>query len=564
MSLYIGLQKYNNYITITMFYKTFLWVLLLFSSFSYSHAASISHVQLVKSDWSAFEYDLINRGEIPLKYILSDDNNLLFEINGEGFVGFDIAGSLRVIVDGEIFEAQVFFRINTEEKIFFRTTEIRDLVLNNSKRKSFQFEFCPTENGVRSSCVRSETLTITDDEWAFNDTYFHLQYYLEDTKINDAKKRIDTKHTPIIAVIDDGVSINHADLRNNIWRNTWEVQWNGIDDDGNGFVDDFNGWNFVDNNSILAPKWTHGTNVASIIGATSGNSFGITGVANDVEIMPIITCSDTGCGNIWEAIKYAVDNGADIINLSLWGQWFGYNTQNDAIIQYAVERGVIVVIAAGNGDQFLTGQGIDTTLNKIGPVCNEKIPSDVIGVSALSVYSDKSENGQLTSWSNFWNCADISAYGESIVALNTSGWYSVIDGTSFSAPIISWVIGLGFNAHGKANNASVHAALVASKNKWLGIDAVKYVENIAKEISREKRGEIATEQIFQTQIMIPENKYIALFRSRLWDRLKPFPTGTLIKLTNQISDLLARGISGNIKLKVEALDLLIREEISSR
>jgi hypothetical protein len=61
----------------------------------------------------------------------------------------------------------------------------------------------------------------------------------------------------------------------------------------------------------------------------------------------------------------------------------------------------------------------------------------------------------------------------------------------------------------------VHAALLASKNKWLGIDAVKYVENIAKEISREKTEEVATEQVFQTQTIIPENKYIALFRSRL-------------------------------------------------
>ncbi len=557
-----------------MFYKILLWVLLLFSAFSFTHAASISDIQLVKSDGSAFEYDLINRGEIPLKYILSDNNNLLFQINGEGFVGFDIAGSLRVVVDRDIFEAQVFFRTNTEEKIFFRTTEIRNLVLNNSKKKSFQFEFCPTENNVRSSCVRSETLTITDDTGGFNDTYSHLQYYLEDTKINDAKKRVSAKHTPVIAVIDDGVSINHADLRDNIWRNTWEIQGNGIDDDGNGFVDDFNGWNFVDNNSILAPKWTHGTNVASIIGATSGNNFGITGVVNDLQIMPIITCSsDGGCGNVATSIKYAVDNGADIINLSLWGQWFGYDTKNDAAIQYAVERGVIVVIAGGNGDQLLTGQGIDTTLNKIGPVCNERSPSDVIGVSALSVYSDKSENGQLTSWSNFWACTDISAYGESIVALNTSGGYSVIDGTSFSAPIITGVIGLGFNAHGRASNQSVHTALLASKNKWLGIDAIKYVQNISKEISKEKTPETENQQVPTTQIQTqtPEpqvtqsqNKYISLFRKRLGNKLEPFPTGTLIRLTGQISDLLERGISGNIKLKVEALDLLIREEISSR
>ena len=68
------------------------------------------------------------------------------------------------------------------------------------------------------------------------------------------------------------------------------------------------------------------------------------------------------------------------------------------------------------------------------------------------MYSDKSENGSLTDWSNFGECTDISAYGESIVTLNTSGGYSVIDGTSFAAPIIAGVVGLGYNAHGKVSN----------------------------------------------------------------------------------------------------------------
>jgi len=545
----------------SMFSRIILSLVVLFSNISFSHAASISDVQLVKSGGEAFEYDLINRGQIPLKYILSDNNNLLFQINGEGFIWFDIAGSLRIVVDQDVFEAQVFFRTNTEEKIFFRTTEIRDLVLD-SKRKSFQFEFCPTANGVRSSCVRSDTLTITDDAGAFNDTYSGLQYYLEDTKINDAKKKIDTKHTPIIAVIDDGVSINHADLRNNIWNNSGEIQGNGKDDDGNGYVDDFNGWNFVDNNSILAPKWTHGTNVASIIGATSGNNFGITGITNDVKIMPIIICSQTGCGNIGTSIKYAVDNGADIINLSLGGQWFWYDTKNDAAIQYAVDRGVIVVIAWGNGDQFLTWQGIDTTFNKIWPVCNEQNPSDVIGVSALSVYSDKSENGSLTDWSNFGECTDISAYGESIVTLNTSGGYSVIDGTSFAAPIIAGVIGLWFNAHGPASNESVHAALLASKNKWLGIDAVKYLENLGKQISREPK--IETQNTIGQQIVQVENKYISIFRRKLGDTLTKFSTGNIIKLLGQIDAYLQRDLPESITLKVEALDVLVKEEFLSR
>ena len=126
----------------------------------------------------------------------------------------------------------------------------------------------------------------------------------------------------VVAVIDTGIDIDHPDLKDNIWINKIN-SGNGEDDDGNGKTDDLYGWNVVDNTNNIKPKqnWkgsSHGTHVAGTIGASGNNGIGISGVAWDVQIMPIQTEADhTGwLLNTNKGIRYAAKNNADIANMS--------------------------------------------------------------------------------------------------------------------------------------------------------------------------------------------------------------------------------------------------------
>lgn len=154
----------------------------------------------------------------------------------------------------------------------------------------------------------------------------------------------------VVAVVDTGVYIGHEDLKDNIWRNPGEIPGNGRDDDRNGYVDDVNGFDFWMYDSTVYDQEDgdqHGTHVAGIIGAVGDNGVGIAGVNHDVTIMPVKFLGPWGGGEYEgaEAIIYAVDNGADVINCS-WGG--PYSEVIEQALQYAAERGVVVAVAAGN------------------------------------------------------------------------------------------------------------------------------------------------------------------------------------------------------------------------
>ena len=134
----------------------------------------------------------------------------------------------------------------------------------------------------------------------------------------------------------------------NIWTNENEIAGNGIDDDGNGYIDDVMGWDFVDQDNDPTDVNSHGTHVAGTI-AAENDDMGITGVAYDAQIMPVKVLGDDGFGfgrGIADGIRYAADNGADIINLSLGSDI--PSAAIEAAIQYATNQGAVVVMAAGN------------------------------------------------------------------------------------------------------------------------------------------------------------------------------------------------------------------------
>ncbi len=174
----------------------------------------------------------------------------------------------------------------------------------------------------------------------------------------------------IVAIVDTGVRYTHEDLKDNIWINAGEIPDNDIDDDGNGYVDDIHGINALYSSQLSVggdpmDEHGHGTHVAGTVGARGNNGVGVTGIAWNVQLMPLKFLGPDGNGMDSDAIKcidYAIGNGADIINNSWGGD--GVNRALTDAVERANEAGVIVVVAAGNGgdnidiDEY-TPAGID-------------------------------------------------------------------------------------------------------------------------------------------------------------------------------------------------------------
>lgn len=152
-----------------------------------------------------------------------------------------------------------------------------------------------------------------------------------------------------IAIVDTGVDLAHEDLADRLWANPGEVPGNGVDDDGNGFVDDVRGWDFVNNDADPRDDNGHGTHCAGIAAAATDNARGIAGMAPGARIMAVKVLDSRGSGStatLAEGISYALDNGADIISVSIGGPT-GASVLH-AAVRRAAAAGVPVVVAAGN------------------------------------------------------------------------------------------------------------------------------------------------------------------------------------------------------------------------
>lgn len=242
----------------------------------------------------------------------------------------------------------------------------------------------------------------------------------------------------IVAVIDTGVDSYHEDLADVIWTNSLEIPDNGIDDDGNGYIDDVNGWNFYDDSSTICSynkqgtynlnnNDNHGTHVAGIIGAIADNGIGINGIASNVQvkIMPLkVTGGKNGTGktsSLIKAIQYASDMGASVCNISL-----NSSTYNEELYLTMLQSPMLFVCSAGN--QNSGGLNIDET--KTYPA-SFSLPN-VISVSALDT------TGQLASYSNYGiKSVEISAPGSSIYSTLVGNTYGRFSGTSMATPFVS-------------------------------------------------------------------------------------------------------------------------------
>lgn len=229
----------------------------------------------------------------------------------------------------------------------------------------------------------------------------------------------------VVAVIDSGMDLNHEDLVENLWVNSREVPGNGIDDEGNGFVDDRNGWNSAEMSAKVQDENGHGSHCAGIIGAAARNGKGSRGINWKVQLMPIKFLDSDGVGSTEAAIRaidYAVKNGAAIINAS-WGSTKFDQALFDTV-KWAGDSGVLFVAAAGN-----SGNNNDDSSYPMYPAAF-RLP----GIISVAAYNNRDE---LAIFSNFGKeTVHIGAPGVAIFS-TTLGGYKVGDGTSYAAPFVS-------------------------------------------------------------------------------------------------------------------------------
>ena len=286
---------------------------------------------------------------------------------------------------------------------------------------------------------------------AGTDPYFGQQWYLQEIRATEAWSTNMGNPAVIVAVIDTGVDIDNPDIQQNIWVNTDEVPGDGRDNDNNGYIDDYNGYDFVSGVGDPSPKLTsgytssgvsHGTFISGVISAVHENNFGIKGITANVKIMPLVGLGANGQGSslaVSRAVDYAVANGAHVINLSFGGDEYDSTLKNS--ITNAYNRGVLVVAAGGNA--LSNGTGKDATNSPVYPICYDQGSSEnmILGVVALT------QANKISSYSNYGaGCIDISAPGDSITSLGyqnanypafqdyvKSNWY----GSSFAAAMVS-------------------------------------------------------------------------------------------------------------------------------
>ncbi len=320
--------------------------------------------------------------------------------------------------------------------------------------------------GASLSAAAADLTAQAGIAWAEPNYTFHLDFVPDDplylTHQSAALGRIQmpaawdlTLGRPevVIAILDTGVDITHPDLADAIWTNPGETPDNGVDDDANGFVDDIHGWDFATGDNDLADDHGHGTHVAGIATARTNNGIGVAGVAGRATLMPVDVFGG-GIGtyeDLIRAIVYATDNGAHVINMSLGAS--SYSRGEEMAVNYAWERGVVVVAAAGN---------TCTNTNYNAPPClSDHYPAahtNVIAVAATNA------SDVLASYSTRGAFVDVAAPGVGIFSTFPGGAYGSLGGTSMATPHVSGL-----------------AALVLARNPFLTPDQVRLVIELGTE-----------------------------------------------------------------------------------
>ena len=357
----------------------------------------------------------------------------------------------------------------------------------------------PKQDEVRESVMQEYTyyplLTA-------NDPGYNANWALQKVNAPTAWNTTTGNSQTVVAVIDTGFALNHEDLRSNWLTNSGEMGvttaggrcWtgtaqnkttNGCDDDTNGYIDDWRGWNFSegDNNPMAGrtnangPAVAHGTEVAGLVGATGNNNIGIATINWNTKIMPLQVLSDDGPGytsDVAAAIYYAVDNGADVVNLSLGGAMF--DPALKAATDYAYSKDTVVVAAAGNCG---TGTELGCQGLPAGSIGYPALNDHVISVGASTF------NDQRASFSSYGPALDVVAPGSGTIvsptwtAANDATLYSgALYGTSYASPQVASLASLIKSIRPHSSADDVTALLLATATKLPAMSGGMYTKEL--------------------------------------------------------------------------------------
>jgi len=259
----------------------------------------------------------------------------------------------------------------------------------------------------------------------------------------------------VVAVLDTAVDVEHEDLSANIWTNPFEIAGNGIDDDNNGAIDDVNTYSVITDSATLSTNHWHGTHVAGIVGAKGNNGLGVSGLAWNLQILPIETLDARGYGTIADSIE-AMDYVADLVeqgaNIRVVNMSFGRSSLCSLSEVTAIERladlGVLVVAAAGNN-------GTNNDESPQAPAnCGN---SNLISVAAVD------QSGQLSPFSNFGQqSVHLAAAGVHILSTFPANDYQYLSGTSMAAPFVTGSAALLLSHRPVLSAEEVRALLTSS------------------------------------------------------------------------------------------------------
>ena len=443
-------------------------------------------------------------------YDFTDDLDLyLYQLNSSGSEYLNIKSSEES---------------GSEEETLFKGITAGDYVLQIS-----HYENIDGMGGEADFTVALDAQSYYEEAVIPNDQYFDLQWHLinsgqaggldnEDILAPEAWNSRSKSPNITVAIIDSGIQLDHPDLINNIWINSDEIFGNGFDDDGNGYVDDASGWNFPASSPYPFPD-EHGTHVAGIIGAEGNNGIGVAGVSWDVQLMPLdVFNGSKGASDvdIVNAIYYAANNGADVINMSLGSTYYnanlsdfkryepyGYSLYYDALT-YAVNQGITVVIAAGNDD-------LNNDSHLSVPAAFSEVIDGVVSVASLS------NSGDLSWYTNYGSSvtiaapggnADGSVVGEIISTIPNSDYYG-LSGTSMASPIVAGAAALIKAENKNLSPADIEDILTSSADKYREWDYLvedgNYL-NLDEALSLAKSFEASQPEIIYNEIIGTKKK----------------------------------------------------------